>query len=89
MEGWNLHFETKHFRFTPENINSPHIPGEGHAHLMINGEKVARIYSNWFHLPVQKDEISEVEITLNSNTHALMIRNGKPIAIKLDTKLCR
>lgn len=87
MHGWNLHFETKHFRFTPEHVSSKHIPGEGHAHLMINGEKVARIYSNWFHLPIQDYEIRELEITLNSNSHAIMVNNEKIISIKLEKKL--
>lgn len=84
VSGWNLHLVTKHFHFTPENINSEHIPGEGHAHLMINGEKVARVYSSWFHFPQQKNVITKLEVTLNANSHAILAYNNKPIAILLD-----
>ncbi len=83
MSGWNLHLETKKFKFTPENASSKHVPGCGHAHLMINGNKVARIYSNWYHIPQLDSPIEELEITLNSNSHSIMIVNEKPISIKL------
>ncbi|MDN5215075.1 hypothetical protein QQ020_23540 [Fulvivirgaceae bacterium BMA12] len=83
MAGWNLHINTKDFRFSPENAGSQHIPGEGHAHLMINGKKVARIYSKWFHVPALDYPIKELEITLNANSHQVMTVNGKAIARRL------
>lgn len=83
MTGWNIHFDTKNFQFTPENASSKHITGQGHAHLMINGKKVARIYAHWFHIPQLADEIKEIEITLNANSHAIMSVHQQPIAIKL------
>lgn len=83
MSGWNLHFETKKFKFTPENASSKHVPGSGHAHLMINGNKVARVYSNWYHIPQLDYPIKELEITLNSNSHSIMSINEKPISVKL------
>lgn len=83
MSGWNLHFETNNFRFAPENAGRKHTPGEGHAHLLINGNKVARIYSNWFHIPELGYEIFELELTLNANSHASMRIYEKPISIKL------
>ena len=72
MSGWNLHIHTKNFQFTPKNAGSKHQPGKGHAHLMINGNKAARIYSNWYHIPQLNDEIKEIEVTLNANTHDVM-----------------
>ena len=48
--GWNLHVATTGFRFAPERVNAPHRPGEGHAHVYVDGKKVARIYGPWFHL---------------------------------------
>ena len=27
-----------------------HVPGEGHAHVYLDGRKIMRIYSEWFHL---------------------------------------
>lgn len=83
MSGWNLYLETKNFQFTPENASKKHIPGEGHAHLIINGEKAARIYSNWFHIPELEYEIFKLEVTLNANTHATMSIYEVPISIEL------
>ena len=84
MSGWNLHLETKNFRFAPENVNSEHIPGQGHAHLFINGKKVARIYSNWYHIPELNFIINELEVTLNTNSHYIMINNERPVSIVLN-----
>ncbi len=82
MSGFNLHFQTKNFNFTPNNASSKHVPGKGHAHLMINGNKVARVYSNWFHIPELHYEIEEIEISLNSNSHEILSLNGIPISKK-------
>lgn len=82
VSGWNVHIITSNFLFTPENAGSKHKPGHGHAHLMINGVKTARVYSNWFHLPAMEYPIEEIEVTLNANCHAIMSYNKKPIALK-------
>ena len=84
MSGWNLHICTENFQFTPSKVGSKHTSSKGHAHLMINGNKFARVYSNWFHIPELGYKINELEVTLNTNSHAIMSINGKPIAIKLD-----
>lgn len=81
MSGWNLYFETRNFCFTPRDASAKHIQWSGHAHLMINGVKVARVYSNWFHIPEMNVEIKEIEVTLNANSHSIMTANGKPISI--------
>ena len=83
MSGWNLHFNTNNFKFTPEHIGRKHVAGEGHAHLLINGDKAARIYSNWFHIPQLEYDILELEITLNTNDHNIMCIREKPMVIKL------
>jgi len=83
ISGWNLHFDTKNFKFTPQNAHQKHIPGEGHVHLLINGNKAARLYSNWFHIPKLGYELLTVEVTLNTNSHAAMSLNENPISIKL------
>ena len=67
--GWNLQLSTANFRFSPENASGAHRPGEGHAHLYVNGKKRARLYSHWFHIDqLPKGEV-ELSVTLNSNDH--------------------
>lgn len=82
--GWNIHIITRDFLFTPEHINKHHVPGQGHAHLFVNGRKTARIYSNWFHLPDVDPTNTTIEVTLNSNTHETLVLNGKPIAARVN-----
>ena len=49
--GWNLQVQTENFRFAPERASTAHVPGEGHAHLFIDGKKVTRLYGEWYHIP--------------------------------------
>ena len=44
MSGVNVFVEVRHFRFAPENAGLANAPGEGHAHLYVDGENVARVY---------------------------------------------
>ncbi|MDX2392414.1 hypothetical protein NJL88_20610 [Streptomyces sp. DK15] len=50
-DGWNLQLAVKNFRFTPDSTGGGALPGAGHAHLELDGRKLARVYGPWFHLP--------------------------------------
>ena len=79
MSGWNLFIETTNFKFTPENVNQPHQSGTGHAHLYINGQKYARVYSPYFYLPDLVGGKNELRVTLNANGHENLALKEKPI----------
>lgn len=79
MSGWNMIIKTKNFKFTPENVNEKYQPGEGHAHLYINGKKFARVYSPYFHIPELITKSNEVRITLNANGHQTLSLHESPI----------
>lgn len=85
MSGWNVYIQVSHFRFAPERASQAHHPGEGHAHLYINGSKIARIYGNWFHIPELVKDKNEIKITLNSNDHQTLAI-GKEVIEKLIIK---
>jgi hypothetical protein len=68
--GWNLQIQTTNFRFAPENVNGANRDGEGHAHIYVNGEKIARVYGPWFHIGSLPEERNEVAVTLNANDHS-------------------
>lgn len=77
--GWNIHLKTFNFTFTPENANLENVDNEGHAHLYIDGKKIARLYSPWnyvFDLPPGPHTF---RVTLNSNNHSEFTYEGKPI----------
>jgi uncharacterized membrane protein YphA (DoxX/SURF4 family) len=68
MGGWDLHFITTNFNFTPENAGGKDVPNTGHGHLYVDGKKVARVYSNWFHLDLPKGH-HQVKFGLTTNSH--------------------
>ena len=77
--GYNVHLITANFRFAPESLGKPHVPGEGHAHLHINGAKEGRIYSEWSYLPPLSPGEHEIRVSLNSNDHQTLAVDGKMI----------
>ena len=80
--GLNLLIDVADFTFSPETVNLAPTPGTGHAHIYINGEKIARSYSAWFHLPlVLPGDI--IRVTLNSDDHTPWGKNGTPIAAEI------
>lgn len=76
-KGWNLEVKVTNFRFAPENVNTTAKPGEGHAHLSANGQKITRLYSNWYYLEKLPPGKNRITVSLNTNTHEGFIVNGK------------
>lgn len=79
MSGHNLFVRTKKFRWAPEHASGKHRKGEGHAHLMIDGKPVTRLYGPAFFLKLDPGKHT-VKVTLNGNDHAPYLRGGKEIA---------
>ncbi|MEO0595152.1 MAG: hypothetical protein AAF126_03485, partial [Chloroflexota bacterium] len=79
MSGYNIFMDVENFTFAPQNASGTHIEGEGHAHLYINGEKVARVYDEWFHIASLPIGTNTITVTLNSNNHADLYANGEVI----------
>ena len=80
--GWNLHIVTTNFRFAPERVDAPHRPGEGHAHVYVDGRKAARIYGPWFHLGTLPSGKVTLGVTLNANDHSLLSVSGRPLKLE-------
>lgn len=70
ISGWNIKIDTTKFTFTPENVNGANIVGEGHAHLYVDGKKVARLYGPNFHYNENFDGVKTFKVTLNANDHS-------------------
>ncbi len=80
VRGWNLEIRLSNFEFAPQNVNESSLTTEGHAHLYVNGEKVARLYGNWYHLEHLEPGRHEVTVSLNANGHETLVYNGEEIA---------
>lgn len=77
--GVNLQILTRNFRFAPETVNGPHVPGEGHAHVYVDGVKVLRSYGPHAHLAGIVPGRTEIRVTLTANNHARLARDGVPL----------
>ncbi|MGB3511487.1 MAG: hypothetical protein WBA93_20070 [Microcoleaceae cyanobacterium] len=84
MKGWNLEVKLTNFKLAPESVNQDSNPNEGHAHLYVNGEKITRIYGDWYYLGSLKPGSNEVTVTLNTNKHEDLVKNGEMI---MDTEI--
>jgi uncharacterized Zn-binding protein involved in type VI secretion len=86
-KGWNLEIKTTNFKFAPEKVNDKSMStSEGHAHLYINGKKVARLYGNWYYIESLPAGENKIMVSLNTNNHADITVNGKTVA---DTKMVK
>lgn len=79
VAGWNLQVQTANWTFAPEAVNTASNLTEGHGHLYINGEKVTRIYGEWYHIPSLPPGEHVVTVGLNANGHEMLMYEGAPI----------
>ena len=77
--GVNVHIGTRLWNWAPRNVNGAHIPGEGHAHIYVDGEKLNRVYGPYYHIPALSPGAHEIRVTLNANSHNDLTLNGEPI----------
>jgi len=60
-----------------------HVPGEGHAHVYLDGRKIMRIYNEWFHLNTYQfstragEQLLSIEFV--GNDHSPYTIQGVPV----------
>ena len=81
MGGFNLQTSTDNFTWAPQHASGDVVPGEGHAHLYVDGEKVTRVYGEWHFIGpmVMEPGKHEVTVTLNGNDHNQYSADGEPV----------
>lgn len=80
--GWNLHIMTENFQFAPENASRDHVDGEGHAHVYVNGKKLARLYAPWMHIADLEPGENVIAVSLNSNDHRQLGVDGMELRVE-------
>ncbi|AQT76423.1 hypothetical protein [Streptomyces sp. fd1-xmd] len=80
-DGWNLQLSVENFRFTPDSTGGAALPGAGHAHLELDGRKIARLYGPWFHLPAAQvpEGAHTLTVRLYADDHTSWAVSGKPV----------
>ena len=84
--GFNVQVVTANFVWRPEMASMQHIPGEGHAHVYLDGRKIMRIYNEWFHLNTFQFSTKPGEQLLSiefvGNDHAPYTIQGLPVGVE-------
>ena len=77
--GVDVEVVTEGWLWTPDSVDGDHVPGEGHAHIYVDGVKIDRVYGPSYHLEDLEPGEREVRVTLNSNSHEELTYGGKPV----------
>ena len=84
--GFNVQVLTTNFSWTPEKASGKHIEGQGHAHVYLAGQKIIRLYNNWFHLNTFQFSTTSGEqllrVELVGNDHAPITVNAQQISLE-------
>jgi hypothetical protein len=67
MDGWNVTLSTNNFTFTPQMVNGENVDNTGHAHLYMDGVKIARLYGPHFYIPLLPVGDHGISVNLSSN----------------------
>ncbi|MFJ7156866.1 hypothetical protein ACIQUQ_18205 [Streptomyces sp. NPDC101118] len=80
-DGWNLQLTVRNFRFTPDSTGGGAVLGGGHAHLLLDGRKLARLYGPWHHLSAAQVPAGGHTLTvrLYADDHTAWAVAGKPV----------
>ncbi|MER5809294.1 hypothetical protein ABT143_14050 [Streptomyces sp. NPDC002033] len=80
-DGWNLQLTVANFHFTPDSTGGAALPGAGHAHLDLDGHRLARVYGPWFHLPAAQvpEGAHTLTVRLYADDHTAWAVAGKPV----------
>jgi hypothetical protein len=78
--GWNAQISLSNFRFAPERVGMNNRNGEGHVHIYVDGVKINRVYGEWYYLGELSPGTHEVLVTLSTNDHKELVRNGELIS---------
>ena len=69
LSGVNLTIDTTGFKFAPQNVDGPHVQGEGHAHVYVDGVKIGRVYGPHYYLDHIEPGERTIRVSLNANSH--------------------
>ena len=80
-DGFEVEITVENFEFVVVDGMAPHVDGQGHAHIYLNGVKLGRLYENRFEVGGLPAGEYNLTVALNSNDHRPYLSDGAPIAI--------
>lgn len=79
VSGWLVEFDVTGHEFSESAKDGPHVDGQGHAHLYVDGTKLATIFGPMYMIDELPTGDHMISVTLNSNDHATLTLDGEPI----------
>jgi hypothetical protein len=80
VSGYNAFVTLDGMVLSGRNASGAHVPGEGHLHIVVNGQKLGRLYGTATHIPVLPDGEVEIRIVAYTNDHMVYVDgDGAPI----------
>lgn len=79
-DGWRVTLNTQNFSFSQDGADGPHVAGQGHGHLYLNGLKLQRMYTETAQIGALPSGTYDVTVSLNTNDHRVYATNGKAIS---------
>ena len=63
----------------PDHASGDHVDGEGHLHVMVNGEKLERIYGADMHIAALPEGDVVISVAAFTNDHRPYTVDGNPV----------
>ena len=77
--GLLVEYAVENFTFSTMNANGPHVEGEGHAHILVDGGVAAMVFGDPVRLPDIAPGEHEIALQLNANSHEILTLDGQPL----------
>lgn len=89
VSGINIELQVENFTFSGASVNMRHEDGVGHAHVYLDDEKLARVYSNWYHIDgkLLTPGPHTLRAELNSNEHSPLLLGGELIEDSIEVTI--
>jgi len=85
--GFDVSLQVENFTFVLVEDSAPHVDGQGHAHIYLNGVKLGRLYDTRFAIGALLPGDYTLTIALNGNDHRPYVSNGTSIALTYEFKI--
>ncbi|MEM6311597.1 MAG: hypothetical protein AAF754_16290 [Pseudomonadota bacterium] len=79
--GFEIEITTQNFEFVLIDDSAPHVAGQGHAHIYLNGVKLGRLYEERFSIGALLPGEYVLTVVLNSNDHRPYMSDGAPTSL--------
>lgn len=79
-DGFEVALAVENFSFLSVADGTPHVAGEGHAHIYLNGLKLARVYTDRYRIGALPAGSYTLQVSLNAHDHRPYMDGDEPVS---------